>query len=309
VANVIRYEGEEKNRSFSSSPFQQNLNSIINANAFGDLVSSINSRGLLPLPSGYVDTASVETEGWEFELTANVTQNWRLMVNAAMPKATQTDANQESQAYWEKNRETLRLIIQDAGGTFVGDLATFTGVPPPGQSSSEGQNAVNAWNGNVVAFASRADGQKLNRLTEVTANVFTDYTFQSGRFKGLRIGAGLNYRGRQIIGTRGGDTIRNPASPNSAIDNPDVGAFDYVYADPYTIGTLTFNYSHRINRKYTVSFDLRINNVLDHDEPLYINTVARPIGGDLANPGREETPSRFSWATPRSFTFTTTLRF
>lgn len=309
VMNVIRYEGEESNRSFSSQPFQNSLNAIINTNAFGDLVSSINSRGLLPLPLGYVDTASVETEGWEFELTANLRKNWRVMLNVARPQATQTNANVESIDYFNTNRATLRQIIQDAGGTFNGDLATFTGTPPPGQSVTEGQSAVNNWNNIITTLAGRADGQKLNRLTEMTGNVFTDFTFTTGRLKGLRVGAGVNYRGRQVIGTHGGDTIRNPASPNTAIDDPAVGPYDYVYADPYAVGTLTFNYTKRFQRKYSVSFNLKIDNILDYDKPLYVNTIDRPVGGDLTNPGRVEVPARFNWVTPRNFTFSTTVRF
>jgi hypothetical protein len=35
----------------------------------------------------------------------------------------------------------------------------------------------------------------------------------------------------------------------------------------------------------------------------------RPVGGDLTNPARVATPNRFSWITPRNFTFTTSLKF
>lgn len=309
VANVIRYTGEEVNRSQSSTPFQQNFNSLIRANKLGDLISDLNSRGLLPLPAGYVDSVSRQIEGWEFELTANFTKSWRLTANAAMPEANQSNANGESIAYFNKNKATLRLIVEDAGGTFNGDVATYTGTPPPGQSSSEGQAAVTAWNNNISAFAALSDGQKLTRLTELTGNIFTDYTFRAEKLKGFRVGGGVNYRGRQVIGTRGGDTIRNPAAPNQAIDDPSVGPYDYVYSKPYAVGTLTFNYTKRLNKKYTVSFDLKIDNLFDYDQPLYFNTLQRPVGGDLTNPGRVATPGRFSWVTPRNFMFSTRLKF
>jgi hypothetical protein len=35
----------------------------------------------------------------------------------------------------------------------------------------------------------------------------------------------------------------------------------------------------------------------------------RPVGGDLTNPARVDTPARFSWLTPRNFLFTTSLKF
>ncbi|HRE83250.1 MAG TPA: TonB-dependent receptor [Opitutaceae bacterium] len=309
VVNVIRYEGEGKGRSVSSSPFSTNFLAIINANKLGDLVSNLNSRGLLPLPLGYVDSASVETEGWELELTANLTKNWRLMFNGALPRATESDANQESLAFWNEKKETLRLIVQDAGGSFVGDVATFTGVPPPGQSVTEGQNAVNAWNDNVVQFASLVNNQKLDRLTEATANLYTDYQFARGPLKGLRVGGGINYRGKQVIGNRGGDTIRDPSNPNGAIDDPKVGPFDYVYTDPYTVGTVTLNYNFRLKRKYNIVLNLKVDNLFDYDQPLYYNSVLRPMNGDLTNPARVATPARYSWVTPRSYVFTTTFKF
>lgn len=309
VASIARYTGSENGGSEGSPPYQQNFNQIIGANALGDLVSDRNSRGLLPLPQGYVDTAAVQTEGWEFELNANLARNVRLKLNAALPESTATGANIESLQYWEKNYDILKQIVIDAGGSFVGEVATYTGVPPPGQSVTEGQNAVAAWNGNVAAFAGRADGQKLERLTEVTANLYVDYQVEHGWFRGLRIGAGANYRGKQVIGNRGGDTIRNPANAALAIDDPAAGPFDYVYSDPYTVAVLTFNYSKRFRKKYTVSFDLKVDNVFDYDKPLYYNTILRPPGGDLTNPARVATPSRFSWVMPRNYTLTTTLKF
>jgi hypothetical protein len=174
VVNATRYGGSEKNRSISSTPLQQNFNAIIQANALNDLTAGgLNSRGLLPLPTGYVDSAAVKTSGWELETTANLSANWRLLFNAALPAAYQTDPNKESIAYFNANKATLKQIVADAGGTFNGDVATFTAVIPPGQSPTEGPNAVTAWNGNIAAIASLASNQKLNRLTETVANLYT----------------------------------------------------------------------------------------------------------------------------------------
>lgn len=310
VVNVSRYEGNESNRSISSSPMQQNFNAIIQANALNDLTAGgLNSRGLLPLPLGYVDSAEVRTSGWELEITANLTPNWRLLLNGALPEAYQTNPNKESLAYFTANKEVLRQIVMDAGGSFNGDVATFTATIPPGQSPTEGPNAVNAWNNNIAAFASIANNQKVNRLTEAMGNLYTDYRFSSGPLKNLRIGGGINYRGRQVIGTKGANTIADPANPKVAIDDPSVGALDYVYMKSYVTGTLSFDYTYRINKKYTVGLNLKIDNLFDYDDPIYVNTVMRPIGGDLTNPGRVATPNRFSWIAPRSYTLTATLKF
>jgi len=51
------------------------------------------------------------------------------------------------------------------------------------------------------------------------ANFFTDYKFASGMLKNIRVGGGVQAIGPKVIGNRGGDTIRNPANSNAAIDD------------------------------------------------------------------------------------------
>jgi len=157
-----------------------------------------------------------------------------------------------------------------------------TGLPLP-----EYANDVLNWNslqGNL-ANLTPAD-QKVSRLAEVTGNLYTDYTIQAGRLKGLRFGAGINYRGREVIGYRGGDTMVSPTNPAAAIDDPNVGPLDPVYRPVYYVTTATFGYTFRLRDRLPVRVDLTVNNALDEDVPLYYNVAQRPPGGDLANPAR-----------------------
>jgi hypothetical protein len=87
-----------------------------------------------------------------------------------------------------------------------------------------------------------------------------------------------------------------------------VDAFTPVYRPSYHTATLMFGYSRRLF-EYPVRFDLRIENLLDEDVPLYYNTVQRPPGGDLSNPARMATPNLFSYITPRNFMFTMSVNF
>ena len=311
VANLIRYAGRQDNRSIASTPFSQAFVQIIQANALNDLTpGGLNSRGLQLVPTGYVDTAAVKTEGWELEITANLNRNWRLMLNGALPRAFQENPNRETIAYYAKNEAVLKQIVTDAGGTInANNVATFNAVIPPGQSASEGPNAVAAWNTVQQGFAALASGQKLNRVTESSANLFTDYSFRDGLLRGFRLGGGLNYRGREVIGSRGAETIRNPSNPAAAIDNPAVSAYDMVYRKPYVSGTLAFNYTRKLGRKFTLGVDFKIDNLFDYSQPLYYNTVLRPPGGDLTNPARVPTPSQFAWLTPRNYTLSAALKF
>ncbi len=102
--------------------------------------------------------------------------------------------------------------------------------------------------------------------------------------------------------------IRNPANANAAIDDPSVDAFTPVYRPSYYTATAVFGYTRRIF-EYPVRFDLRIENLLNEDVPLYYNTVQRPRGGDLSDPGRTATPNLFSYITPRNYMLTMSVNF
>lgn len=308
VANLIRYTGYDKNAlSASVANARTYINTIVTANPMGDdSVNGINKRNMAIPPSGINDTVTKELSGWELEITANLTRNWRLMLNGSITDAYQTDTYHHMRKYLDKNLETLRLVVQDAGGVFVGDKA-FDG---PDLYSSDGRNAVTAWNNLMAWRASWTDErQKLDRLVEKTANVFTDYTFRTGPLRGLRIGAGLNYRGKEVIGYRGGGTIEDPNNPGQTIDDPLSGPLDVVYQPAYTIATATINYNWRINRKITLNINLRVTNLFDYDKPVYFGSISRPVNGDLSSPARVMTPVNFRFINPRQFIVTTTVKF
>lgn len=310
LANLIRYEGVDKGNIISGAAYRSEIAEIAQANPVGDTTpAGLNARGLPVPPNGILDTVKSEISGWEFELTANLTRNWRLTLNGALADGYQTDTFPTIQAYLATNGTVLRQIVQDAGGVFTGNVATYNTAIPV-SSSPEGPGAVDAWNTIQQLLASiSTEKQKLNRLVERTGNVFTDYTFRTGKLKGLRVGVGANYRGKQVIGYRGADTIRNPANAAQAIDDPDVDALDVVYQPAYTTATATLNYNWRLNRKLTVDLSLRVSNLLDYAEPIYFSTTMRPPGGDLTNPARVSTPVNYFWITPRNYTFSATVKF
>ena len=92
---------------------------------------------------------------------------------------------------------------------------------------------------------------------------------------------GVNYRGRQAIGYEGG----------------------------YTTATLVLGYNFRLSRRCEVRLDFKVDNLFDYDDPLYVNTVQRPVGGDILQPARVATLSNLYYLTPRNYTLTASLRF
>ncbi|MBL9200856.1 MAG: TonB-dependent receptor [Opitutaceae bacterium] len=309
-ASALRYEGKQTNLTVATGGNGQFINNIAATNVLNDLSpAGINARGLQDVPRTYNDTVSRKTEGYEFEVTANVTRGWRLLANVAFAKASQGDTWAQTRAWFAQNQNLLKQILSDAGvGVDSNNVASFNAGTTV-TNSVDATGARDSWNGLVQALQNTTVGyQKVARLTEATGNLFSDYTIQNGPLKNFRFGGGVNYRGREVIGFRGADTIRNPANPAAAIDDPSVNAFDAVYRPSYYTATAMFGYSRRLF-DYPVTFNLRIENLLNEDTPLYYNTVQRPAGGDLSNPGRVATPNLFSYITPRNFMLTMSVKF
>lgn len=307
---ALRYEGKQTNLTVSTGGNGQNINNIAATNALNDLsASGINRRGLQDVPRTYSDTVARKTDGYEFEVTANLSRGWRLLANVAFANAKQGDSLAGTRAWFAQNETLLKQILADAGVNVGADNVAVLPATTTPQNSPDATVARDSWNGLIQALQNTTVAyQKVARLTEATGNVFTDYTIQTGALKNLRFGGGVNYRGREVIGFRGSDTIRNPANANAAIDDPAVDAFTPVYRPSYYTVTAMFGYSRRIF-EYPVRFDLRIENLLDEDTPLYYNTVLRPPGGDLSNPARVATPNLFSYLTPRNYMLTMSVSF
>jgi outer membrane receptor protein involved in Fe transport len=308
--SALRYQGRQTNLTVSTGSNGQNINNIAAANVLNDLSpGGINARGLQDVPRTYNDTVARKTEGYEFEAVANLGRGWRLLANVASANARQGDSLAGTRAWFAQNQALLKQILADAGVSVGADnvAAINAGVTPA--NSPDSASARDSWNSLTQTLQNTTVGyQKVSRLTEATGNLFTDYTFPEGRLKNLRLGVGLNYRGREVIGFRGADTIRSTANAAAAIDDPAVDAYTPVYRPSYSTTTLLFGYSRRLFHA-PVRFDLRIENVLGEDMPLYYNTVQRPPGGDLSNPARVATPDLFSYLTPRNFMFTVSVAF
>jgi outer membrane receptor for monomeric catechols len=284
------------------------FNSIANCNVLGDLSGAgMNARGMLTVPGNYYDTASRKSKGYEFELTANVTPQWRVSANYALQNALEVDAYADTRAYIAKNDSLFRSILADAGASIVNGIAVVNpGVT--GLDSPDVAGAVASYNQmKEIAQNLTAAEQKVARLVESTGNIFTDYTFREGMLKNIRLGLGVNYRGKEIIGYRGADTIRT--GPTTAVDDPAVDATTPIYREPYGLWTGVVGYSFRLNPKVRVKLDFRVSNLFNEDMLLFYSIAQRPPGGDITNPARVATPSQFSFLVPRNYTLTATVSF
>jgi hypothetical protein len=328
-ASLGSYDSKESNNAVDtggglgqSFGLPQSINQILQGRVAGNpatgalpdnSVGGRNIRGMINVPTTYLDTRDRKNSGYEFEAVANLSQSWRLTVNASMPRAIQTNAYAGTRAWLAKNDTVLRQIVNDAGVLIdANNYATVNTAIPVNFRSPDADAVSRYWNGLYSMTLNMVTGaQKISRLNEFQANVFTDYTVKEGRFKGVKVGGGMNYRGREIIGYRGADTIVNPAdaTKTTAIPDPTVSAYTPFYADPYYLFVGTLGYKFKLTRALSATVDLRVDNLLNWSKPLYWGTTQRPPGGDTTTPARVATPSLYSWLTPRSYTLSATVSF
>ncbi len=83
-----------------------------------------------------------------------------------------------------------------------------------------------------------------------------------------------------------------------------------IFATSYYTVVATLGYTLRLEKRRELRFDLRVNNVLNDQGPLYsVSTALRPKGGDLTSPARETVANIYAYKQPVSVNLTTTLRF
>lgn len=308
---VTRYVNREQNAT-AGATITGDLNNLLNANAVGDnSTAGRNIRGLASVPAVFNDLRDREARGYELEAVANLTKQWRLSFNVGLPKVYETNAFRDQIAYLDKNKAVLKQIATDAGVIIdANDAASLDTSIPANNRSPDVNAAINSYNNLVTARKNFVSARRLTQ-DQPAVNFYTDYTLGVTKLKGLRLGTGVQYRGKQLIGYRASDTIVNPANPATAIDNPNVDAYTPVFSpNSYYTVVATMGYTLRLEKRRDIRFDLRVNNLLNDQGPIYaVSTALRPLNGNLTSPARETVPNVFSLKQPRTITFTTTVKF
>lgn len=310
-------------------------------NAIGDLgpVGDLTGRNIRDFArfrtNNIASTQTNDTHGYEFEATANLLPNWRLTVNYGTNNARAKDQNQDLLVFFDKSEPIVRQILKD-GGLIIGANGQASIDPavndPTKIDQTRANAAVSAFNDleNSVKPTIKARPDKLNAVLQNvpwTANVATDYRIRKGPLAGLRMGLGVNLRGDQFVGNKASDTIRDPNNPANAIDDPKVGAFDWVMAKGYWMSTGTLSYTLRLkdSRRFApknIQFDLTVDNLTGKSAPIYgftstggqntNGTNFQPNDGPAAittDPSRHSVPGNFFYPTPRNWTLSAKMDF
>ena len=312
--NFTYYQTSEINGAISQDG-PNFFTTLYQANVVGDQSAvGRNIRGAGDLPAQYRDIRTRSGSGFEIEVVYNPSRAFRLTGSLSFPKVFESNLYPDVTAYIDKNMPLFKQIANDAGVLIdASNQATVDLSIPINMRSPDATNAANAFN-NIVAFRQNVVSGKRRSQDQPLLNLFADYTLQTGRLKGLRGGLGVRWRDKQIIGSRGADTIADPANPTRAIDDPKVDAYTPVYTpNDYYIVTGTLNYTWRLKDRREIQANLVINNLLNDRGPQYSSiaqtaSALRPKNNDYTSPARETVPLTFALKQPISYNFQLTLK-
>jgi hypothetical protein len=246
------------------------------------------------------------------------------MLNAGYTETEEYDAHKEIKAYIPAKEPLVRQVLQDAGIIIGADNVAFINpaVDNPAMIQQEViQRAVDNWNEMQQETIPNIFNERPKRgfgMAPWVGNLATDYRFQSGPLRGLRLGLGLNYRRGAIVGYRASDTIVNPNNPAAAIDDPTVDETTPVYGTDYYKATATLSYTLSLKESRTVRFDFYVDNLLDEAEPIRGHTgiasgsgqtTLVPRNGDWTSPARVTVPGNFNYLPPRNYSLSATVNF
>lgn len=331
-------------------PTQTPINDLMSRRAWDDP----NSSGRNPYNYNVVlgsDFFETENDGVELEVVGEITRGWRIMANYGTAQASDLPGRFPAvQAYTIGRADEFRQVLEAAGGMLdtsrkpdngghLIDDAPGVAIPNPaitdalmrerGGDPTVRQNAVTNYNQIWVAYDNHLQTKDTKTVANKykRANLFTNYTFQSGTLKGFMVGAGVNYSDQVKAGSYHGQSIANPdynpAIPVSNtnrqwIDDPDVGINDPVWAKRPIDYTLTFGYDGKLPERWGwvsgkhINVQLTVRNPFNEKDTFYQDdgVVNRPPGGDPSLGYRETVVNRVAqYRLPISFELQATVSF
>ena len=244
-------------------------------------------------PSGFAITEDSYSEGYEIELNAQPTRNWRLTLNASKTFATRSNIGGPNLAEFVGAYEAFlnKTAVDANGNTFRpgGDLRIWWG-------GAGNETALFQWNKEVGShYLARflQEGSNVPELREWRFNAISNYDFTEGRLKGFNVGAALRYQSDVVIGY-------------PPIPNPDTAAAYPVYvfdiANPYkgpaeTDIDMWVGYGRKLGDKVDWRIQLNVRSIGKGNDLIPITT--QPDG----TPAGYRIAPRQYWSLTNSFRF------
>ncbi len=230
------------------------------------------------------DTRSLQSEGYEFELTANPTPQITLTFNYKNAETVSSRLFPWGKKYLADNRATWLAADQS------------TPIEQPGVPAGSTVGSLIQALDDLMVVLTAPEGRSPFQDRETTANFFGRYSFNNdGPLKGLAFGAGVQYRGRSLIAYR---TVTD--------EQP-------VYAPDYFLGNAMISYHRKLNDRFRLKLQLNIDNLFDLQDPQPV-AGAEPSGAvrqTFEDRGllRDGVAYTIYLPVPRTYRLTATLSF
>jgi outer membrane receptor for ferric coprogen and ferric-rhodotorulic acid len=230
------------------------------------------------------ETRTQESTGWELEVTANPTKNWRLSFNISKSDNVVSKLGTNVVAYVEKHRATW---MQHAGLNYDTGSALSVGILNNAGGSNTIGALVHGLDNVYIPFIKGNEGTSLVGIRPWNANTFTSYRFTEGFLKNLTIGGGVNYRGEQIIG------MRLPT-----VQDPTYEVFKGHVS--YQVNSMV-SYEFKLRNRNSIKLQLNVNNLLDNDDLQVLSSSY--------NPTLQKIDKFYYHNLPRTYSLSATLNF
>jgi len=130
------------------------------------------------------DVFDLATEGYEVNLTANLTPGWRLLGSVSVSDSVETNL-------LKRSRQSAALVLPLWRTAGAQALVTNAGVTVAQEIA-----AYEAW----LAATTAVEDQGTIGHREFEFRAFTRYDFQTGRLRGVFVGGGLSYGSSPVVG-------------------------------------------------------------------------------------------------------------
>lgn len=245
-----------------------------------------------PGEQNFAITENSVSQGWEFELDANPTKNWRVTFNATETNAVIT---QIGDAALTKFMAETAAYVKGPGGSqqwFWGqDIAPS--VPDVAQAYYIAYNGLPAVGG-AYAELQQQQGVAASQMAKWRFNLTTNYEFDRRFLKGVNVGGGVRYTGPEILGY---PPTGNPALPPPYL--PNLSAPEMQGSETYF--DLWVGYHRKITSKILWNIQLNITNVGRGNYLIPISYQA-PING-VAQPAFYRIGPTETWTVKNVFSF------
>lgn len=233
-------------------------------------------------PNGFAVTEDSSSQGYEIELSALPTRNWRLTLNASKTTAQRKNIGGANLSSFITSY--VKALNGGAKGG-VGDLRIWWG-------GAGNETVLQEWNGNIGSEYNQRklqEGTNVPELRKWRWNAISNYQFDHGFLKNFNFGGGIRYESSVVIGYK-------PIAGASASE------ISFDIANPYrgpseTNYDMWFGYRRKISRNIDWSVQLNVRNVGVGNELIPITT--EPDGS----------PATYRIRSPQTWQLTNTFAF